>query len=309
MRLETLTAQKEQASRATAAIAWALASDRHLTADSIEGFGARGFGRYKAAVDPLTVADAAALQGFSPFGGAFVNEVDVLALPGRLPAALRMPIGADGAGRLLLGTVEAESPTELDAKAIATIDFALSGTPQKAQATIVLSAEAARATDGQIQAGIRQHLVAAVARRVDALIVTALTAGASAGSTDPGALIAAISGGQPQSPVIIAGWDTIQSWDAGTVRDLQALGIAVVPCGAAAGKAIAVDQSGLLLADAGAVVETARHASIALSDGPGDDAPVTSLFQRNLIALRAERWMSVSVRASAVAYGNLGSPA
>lgn len=299
--------QRELQTKATAAIAWALASDRALTADSLEGFAARGFVRYKAAVDPVT-SDDAALQGFSPFGTAFVGEVDVIALPGRLPAAVRMPIGPAG-GRLLLGTVEASSPEEGVAKPVGTIDFDVSGPPSKAVATIVISAEAARSTDGAIQAGIRAHLVSAAARQVDVLMVTALTAGSPAASTDPGVLLAAISGGQPQSPALIAGWDVILSWDAGTVRDLTALGVPVIPTGAAAGTAIAIDQSGLLLADAGAVIETARHANLAMSDAPGSDAPTTSLWQKNLIALRAERWITIAIRAGAVAFGNAGSPA
>lgn len=308
-----LLMQSEHDRRATAAVAAALCRDSFLTVEPLSTFRRRGFDEYdhlftKAAVDPLT-SDNAGLAG-GPLEQAFMGAVDRASIMDALMSggAVTMPVGPTGAGRILLGTVSGSTPEEQAAKPVMTIDFNVSTAPQKAVAMIVTSAEAARSFDMATQDGIRAHLVSAAAAAVNTRLVAAFTSGTPESSAAVGALLAAVSNGAPRRPAIIGGYAELLALDAGTLRDLDLLNVALLPCAEASGYLIAVDMSGLLLADAGAVVEVARHASLALDD-TGAGEPTFNLFQRNCIAIRAERWFTISLRPDAVAFASTGSPA
>ena len=95
------------------------------------------------------------------------------------------------------------------------------------------------------------------------------------------------------------------------MRDLAALNIPVIPTPAASGVIIAVDVAGLLLDGARIEIATARHANLTLTDGAGGSpaGQVVNLWSRNLIALRAERFIQVAARDGAIAWASTGSPA
>lgn len=292
--------------RATALLAWAVCSDSRVTNDPVGSFADRGWSRYshftKSAVAAVSSTDTAvALQ---PLRTAFVAAVDRLSIFGGLDGALRLPLTA--LARLQVGTVTATEVAEGQIKPIGRFDFELSGTtPTKVEASIVATAEALRSLDPATQAGMSAHLVSAAAAATDVSLIARLTTGSPAASADPGTLLQAISGGAPRRPYLIGSYETLVPL-AGTLRDLRELGVGILVTPAAAGMLIAVDAAGLLLSDGGATVEVSRHADILMDDG-GSPAGTTvvSLWQRNLQAVRAERWIRVDFRADAVAFATV----
>ena len=255
--------------RATAAVALALARDSYLSdVDDIPGeMRRRGFGAFatKAAVDPLVVTDPALVNRGDPIVAAFVGAVDRQSLLGPLQAsgAIVSPLQASESV-IVLGTITGHSVGEGEPKPVSEVALSTAGTPAKAVAMVVITSEAARATSAAIQDGIRAALASAVATEVDAALIDALTAapGSPGPTADVGALLGSISGGAPAKPVIILGWDLIES----DMANWRALGVPILPSGAAAGKMIAVDAARLAIADGGAELVTARHATIALDD-------------------------------------------
>jgi hypothetical protein len=311
-RLTDYTQQIEQERRATAAVALTLCRDSHISdVSDIPGeMRRRGFGSYavKAAVDPLLSTDPA-LQYREPLLTAFIGAVD---RDSRILSALQAagaivsPLPADSS-TILIGTITAHSVNEQSSKPISEIAGDTGGIPIKAVATAVISAEAARAADPRIQDGIRRHLSSKVAAEVDVACVTQLAAvAAPAPSANVGSLLGAISDGQPERPVIFLGWESVGLL-ASELRDWQSMGVVIVPCAAASGQMIAVDARGVGIADRGAELSTARHATLAMTDD-GSGTANFNLFQKNCVGVRAERWFSISIRPDAVAATAAGSP-
>ena len=299
----------ERDARASAALAWTLSCDSYLCADAEASFRSRGYSRYvKSAVDPLLATDPALAGRGGPLESAFVGAVDRASLIGPLMdnGAIAMPL-IPGAAQILLGTITGSSVSEEGAKPVVEAGLDVSGSPSKAVSQIVISAEAARAAAGAVLDGLRAALVSAVAAEVDRVIIAALTSGSpGAASADVGELLAAISGGQPRRPVVVAGFDVLGPI-VETVGDWQALGVTIIPNPAAAGMMVVIDCAGLLLGDGGVQLAVARHASLSM-DSTGAGNPTFSLFQKNAIALRAERFVNISVRPDAVAFASVGSP-
>ncbi len=301
---------KEQQMRATGLLAWAVANDSRISdaTDRLGAFRQRGGSRFiKSSVDPMLTTDTAVSLG--PLQAAFVGLVDAESVLGRLDGAVRIPLGA--AARLQVGTITAAAVAELASKPVMALAFTTAGPGSKVEASIVISSEALRALDAGTQSGITQVLVSACAAAVDRALVAVLTAGSPAGSATPGALLAAVSGGQPRRPYLLGGFDTLLGLDAGTLRDLRELGVGILPTAAASGLLIALDASGLLVSDGPVLVETARHADVLLDDGTGSPAgtSVVSLWQQNLVSVRCERWLRLALRDGAAAYSSTGSPA
>jgi hypothetical protein len=300
--------RKEQEMRASGLVGWALASDSFLSDDAIETFKRRGFSRYlpshltKASVDIVSTADTAI--ALMPLGTAFLGLVDAESVLGRLEGAVRLPYSVTGA-RLQVGTVTAVAVDEGAVRPAMALAFDTTGPPTKVEAQIVLSAEALRSFDPESQSGITRVLVSAVAAAVDRELVAVLTSAAPMAGTI-GDLFAAVSGGQPSRPYLLAGYDMLFSLSAGTLRDLETLGVRVLPTPAAAGVFIALDASGLLIQDAGVEVQTARHATMTLDDGCGGGA-VVSLWQNDLSCPRAEWLVRFTTRAGVVAWSG-GTP-
>ena len=302
-----LTQDFEQKQRATARLAFAVSTDTRLSNanDPLGEFSRRGWSRYapsaKAAVDAITTQDTAV--ALLPLSTAFLREVGQATIDGRLDGALRLPLNA--AARLQVGSVEATEVAEGETKPVVRLTFTAGNAPlQKVVGEIVVSVEALRAFDVQTQSGVRQLLVDALAAASDRVFVAALTAvGTSIGTATAGALLAAISSGAPSRPYLVGGLDELLSLTPGTLRDLRDLNVGILPSPAAQGLLIAVDATGVLIGEAPPDVQTARHASMVLDDG-GSPQFTTSinLWQGNLSAIRAERFVRFTVRPEAVAY-------
>ena len=78
---------------------------------------------------------------------------------------------------------------------------------------------------------------------------------------------------------------------------------------AATTRIIGIDASGLLFVDAGIDLAISEHADIQMDNAPSEpDTASTvriSLFQRNLVSLRAERTLNWKARVDAVAWGTI----
>ena len=254
-----------------------------------------------ATIDPVFSTDTGVELGPQP-KAAFLAQTDRESLVRGLSSP-RFPL--NGAARLQVGTVVAHQVGEAAVKPIGKIEFDLAGPGAKIAATVVLSEETARSLDPATQDGVTAVLTSALARATDVYLVSVLTAGTPTGSATVADLFAAIEA--PRRPVLIGGFDTVLALAAGTVRDLQGLGVQIMTSPAAAGLLIAVDAAGVLISDGDVVVETARHADVLLDDGAGSPSGTTvvSLWQQNLAALRAERWLRVAVRSESVAWATV----
>jgi hypothetical protein len=300
---------KELEHRATARFAAALSVDTFLSSgDLIEGMTRRGCGMYaprsKSAVDVIRTSDTGI--SFPQLDAAVLQRVDDdQSLLGRCPGVTRMPL--TGTARIQITLVAASLVGEGDVKPLSHTTFTEPGPPVKVVTLLVVSADVLR--DPTTQDGLRQVSVSSVRAGTDAAVVSALTSGAPIGSATPGSLLAAISGGQPQQPTLIGGFDTLLSLDAGTIRDLQALGVSVLASSAAAGLLIALDQPGLLIAADEIRIDVARHADVLMDDlNPPGGATTINLFQSNAIGLRCERLLKIGVRPDATAWASVGTP-
>lgn len=291
--------RKEAEQRATALTSWTIASDSYISDDAVRRFRASGFGRYVKTGDVLTSDETGV--SLLPLTAAFVGLTDAESLIGQLTGALHLPLGS--AARLQAGSLAAVVVGENETKPIQSIAFDVVGQPVKLVGQVVISVEAYRSLNAEAQSGIRSVLVSAVSEASDAALLTALSGGTLVGTATPAALLAAISNGAPRKPFIVGGYDMLLTLDAGTIRDLQALGVGVLASGAATGQLFAVDAAGLLVEDGGISVQVARDASMTIN------GTLTNLWQANLACLRAERLVRLTVRAGASAYTGGGSPA
>jgi hypothetical protein len=118
----------------------------------------------------------------------------------------------------------------------------------------------------------------------------------------------ALSGGAPARPVIIVSLQTAMRQLA-TVRDLEAIGVTVIINAAATTRIIGIDASGLLFVDAGLDLAISEQADVQMDSAPSEpDTASTvrvSLFQRDLVSIRAERTLNWKARADAVAWGTV----
>jgi hypothetical protein len=80
------------------------------------------------------------------------------------------------------------------------------------------------------------------------------------------------------------------------------------PASALSPYAIAIDTDGVITADSGITVDGAAHATLQLDDAPGPGVPFTSLWQQDLVAFRAIRYLGWVKRADAVAVLDVGTP-
>jgi hypothetical protein len=305
--LRDSTQQLELRQKALAGISLAVARDTSLANDVDGELVRRGASRYVKAGDVATTGDLGATP--PPASAALAAMINAEDLLGRLVGAIRLPLMMPG--RLQVGSLAAAETAEGAATPVAVLTFGAATKPVEVRGTVVLSNETLLAVDTRTQDSILAMLVAACALASDTHVVGVLTAGSPASSADVGVLLAGISGGRPSKPCLIGGFDSLLGLAPGVLRDLGALGIPVLPCSAAGGLMIAVDAAGVLIGDSGAEVRTAHHATLDLDlsgGSPANPVPV-SLWQSGLTALTGLRYVRVSVRAGAVAYANVGSPA
>ena len=134
------------------------------------------------------------------------------------------------------------------------------------------------------------------------------TSGTPAASSDPGTLLAALSGGAARAPVLFGAYGTLLGLAAGVLRDLRDLGVIVVPVPEAGDYFVMVDAPGVLFADGGVELNTAAHASVDW-DNASPATATFSLWENNCLGIRGERWIRADFRADAVAFASVGSPA
>jgi hypothetical protein len=308
--LKDSTQRLEETQRAGALVALAVARDTRLCADAGDEMRSRGFARFLRTKDVngdlLVSTDPGVAE--APMRAAFLAQVGQQSILGRLTGAVRIPFNESA--RLQVGSIAASVVAEGAVKPIARMAFDVSGPPSKVICQVVVTAEMLRSVDPATQAGITAALESATAAGLDDLLVSVLTAGSVAAGAEPGILLQAISGGRPSKPVLIGGYDVLLSLPGGVLRDLGALGIPVLPCAAASGFLVALDQTGLLIAGGDIIISTARYADIDVDFGGSPaDVRTLNLWTSNLAVLRAEAFVKLAIRSGASAWASTGSPA
>jgi len=302
----------EHLTRVRALIARAIGNDPRLTgpSDRARVLELRGLDRYmpvvKSAELATTAEDVAAY--LAPLGSAVVALVGQASAINKIPGVTHIPI--DGTGRIQAGTISAIRVSESARKPVMLPKFGVPGELSKVSAMVACTMEMMIALDPAAQEAVAKMLISAVTQAFDGEGVAALTAGSPLGSAAVGDLLGAISGGAPVAPVILGGTDALLGLAPGVIRDLQAIGIPVLPCAAATGLLIAIDGAGLVVGAGPVEVSTAGHASLQFSDGASPEGFTwTDLWSNNLVALRAEQFVRFGIRVDAVAYATVGSPA
>jgi hypothetical protein len=299
-----LVQESENSRRAAAAVAWAVCADSRFTEpdERVTRFREKGWGGYAHFVKDAGVMTADD-DGVAALQSGFLAMVEARSWLARVDGIERLSLTDSRA--VQISALTAEVTAEGGLKPTTRLDLSVAGAVVKAAALLVMSAEFLRTADAESQLTIARLLAAATARAMDAELVTLLTAGAPNGSAAIGDLLDVIAGGSPAMPVLLAGYDVLLPL-APSLRDVRDLGVQIVPTAAARGKLILFDAAGVAIADSGAEVQTARDAMITLPGSPGENV---SLFQRNLVAIRGERWFRMAATPTAVAWASTGSPA
>jgi hypothetical protein len=267
------------------------------------------------------ISDLSEATGWSSLAGAFVASLaQVSAFDAMLPAMTRVPPKT----RIFAATTAAAASetSEGRQKGVSKLDLGADGlTMRKATGTLVISIEQLGARG--VMGFVGQELRRALARAVDGIFLAAIT---PAGSPDPTitstnaiadikAALNAMSIGATSRLYIIAapdvavalamatGTDTTLLFPQATVTGGEISGIPVMVSDAlAAGTFMLIDAAAIVVTDEGVNLAEAREASVALDDEPGDGTALISLWQHNLVAIRAERWFGFHVtRDTAVA--------
>lgn len=286
----------------------------------------------KAAVTAGTTTDStwAGPLVVPSLAAAFLGLVRTASLTGRLPGVLnvpfntRVPLQTSGDAYYWVSENAIKPTTKL------AFSTGITLTPTKAEGIVVISRELARlsvpGTEPLFQRALvsgltaftdRQFLdpaVAAVAGKNPASITNAVTPTATGANVDAtvtavlAALFAARPGAtgavvitSPATAARIAG--TGNNPDAkvsgGTVQ-----GVPLVPSEGALTYIIAIDPSGVLIADGGVGVDVSEQADVELNDAPVGTAAsvVTPLWQTNQVAFKVERMINYQAVAGAVQY-------
>ena len=281
----------------------------------------------KALVIPGTTTDAAwggPLAAIRPLADGFLEIVRPLSVIDRLPVR-RVPfntsIGVETAASLSAwvgqGSAKAHS-----ALAFATAIVGIN----KAATTIVVANELLKLIDPTSTIALRDSLARSVAQFVGTefldptkapianvspgSVTNGVTPIAPTGTTgaaltkDIGALIAQFLTlvPDPSRGVLILPPSVAVMLAAATLSQTLSVsggvysGLPVIVSGAAGTTAVAIDADAVLVADDGVLVDVAQHASLQMDSAP--DSPtvaasvITSLWQNNLVALRAERYIA-----------------
>ena len=263
---------------------------------------------------------AAPLAGPKEFREAFLRIVRPLDIVGQLPGVRPVPLNTpvpvwnptspssatwvgQGALKPLVAFSFASAilaPTKIQVGCAVTRELLYLGAPNTAQALRDLLVF-------QVVTGLNEEFIvparAAVAGERPGSVTNAGTTVVTANNpvTDAQAVLAALQAARPTAtPVLIMDPSAAAALIATDKhRDLTLAGgtaygaqVIVAP---AAGKTIAaLDPSALLVADTGMEIDANRHALIALDSAPLSTAAqvLTSAWQANLVALRAERFVS-----------------
>ena len=280
----------------------------------------------KALTAPGTTTDATWAQplvGIKPFVDAFVALARSASLLGRIPGLRTIPFNV----KVPLQTGDAGYTwvKQGDPKPVSKFTFGNGVTlaPTKAAAIIVVTRELVQVGVPGSEQALRDTLISGLTAFTDkSFLDPASTAIAetrpgsvTAGTTpvtatasyaaDVASLLAAFFTGAPNAiePVLIA-----NAAHAAAIRSMNSgggVGVPVIVSEAAGNHTIAMDPSGVFVADAGVDIDISREASIEMVDTPA--APVatsvfTSLFQTNMVGFRTERFVNWTTTPNAVKY-------
>jgi hypothetical protein len=135
-------------------------------------------------------------------------------------------------------------------------------------------------------------------------------------SIDVALVLGAISGGVPSRPCLVFGaaaaraalfsgdpiFSNVGLAGPGSIGTLPTF---TSPSPAIAGLAIAVDKDSVLVADGGIEIESGGEAQLRMDDVPANQAPTISLWQKNLVSLRAIRYLDWQRRTDAIAFTSI----
>ena len=272
----------------------------------------------KSAIAVLDTAGTG-LAPTKPMVQALLAAVDRRSVLGQL-GAIKVPQANVGG---VAQTVSATSywVGEALAKAPSALGFAaLSLTPRKVTTNVIAAEELLRFANVDALALLERAVVSATAAALDVALLDPANAGI-AGVKPPsltnglttipplldfqnqvGQALNAISGGSPSRPTLIVSLQTALRLSAlPNIADY----VKVIVSPAASNKVIAVDADGIAYVDDGGNIDIGAP-DMQLNDVPADPSTattiMTSLWQRDLRAIRVERWVSWAKRADAVAY-------
>jgi hypothetical protein len=274
----------------------------------------------KAAVTPIATGD---MPTSSPAARAFLDIAERTAI---LSRAGFVKVDGGAVASLLVGAPTATWLGEGAPKPVRAMTFNGSTlTPRTLNVMTAVSDELAKLSTPGATGIVMRALSAGLTAALDSALIdpasgavagvrpASLTNGVSpttAGSdlqSSVGAAIAAVSGGAAARPVVIVSAQTAVRLTG--LRDLAEAGIRVLVSPAAANRIIVVDADGVLYVDSGVELQRSINATMVMDDAPpATDVSTTvhvGMFQRNLTAVKATRFVSWIKRPDAVAFVNL----
>jgi HK97 family phage major capsid protein len=282
----------------------------------------------KAAVDVGVITDPQfagdMLSGFNGLSRAFVDSLaNVGVFDAMLPSFRRVPINAQAA--VMSVGASGASAAEGAWKKMSALEVEGSGqlTERKAVAAIVVSNDLLRMLSQDATALLRRELQTAVSLTTDTEAIDALTNGVSPISSlgddavrdDIAAMLQAISIGQGSKVFLLVRSEVAKHMalvmdpagrpafpnmriDGGDVAGITVL----VSDALDVGTLVMVDGSQVAAAGGFVALGTATQSTLRVSSTPDSDEALTSLWQKNLVAIRAERTFGAQrLRDSAVA--------
>jgi hypothetical protein len=273
----------------------------------------------KAAVAPVDLSSA--LAPARRDGAALLGQVDRASPLGRLAA---ITIDGSVTAPIQTGNATASWSGEQSSKPVSALSFnAESLRPLKLTATVVVSRELADLSAPRALTIVERALVSAAASAEGDALLDPTNAGivdvkpksltngvtATTATSDFTANLAAVLGalGSPSRPALILSFGSAVRAQA-AVRDLSDIGVRVIIDAAAGDRLIAVDSDGVLVTTGGIDVVRGQP-DLEMSDTPTSPPTsatvMTSLWHRNLVAIKVERWVSWAVRPGSVAYLDL----
>jgi hypothetical protein len=269
----------------------------------------------KGAVTSLDTSTA--IGALRPSAAAFLGMVNRVSVLGRLAEALRVPPNTHG-------RLQATNPTAMwveegGRKPITSMGFnAMDLAPRKVVSGFAVSAEFTRAVEAPTLDSLTQSLTSAVAVGTDtaafdpsnagsagtpASLTNGATEVASTGDLagDIDALLAAISDGAATAPYVIHTQRAARM--ATMVAGLREQGVRVLRWPNASDLLIAVDATGVAIAEDETRIVVGTQADLLMDDGSSPPSTtVLRLFQANMISVMAERSLNWTVRPGAVAW-------
>jgi HK97 family phage major capsid protein len=281
----------------------------------------------KAFVAPGMATDAAwagPLAPIMPLSDAFLAYARPLSLVGKIPGLRKVPLNVSVAAQTAVGVYSwvGEGVSKPVTKGgFATVTLAIA----KASGIILVTDELLKLISPGSEVALRQELAAGIGQFLDqqfvdptvavgsanpASITNGVTPIAPTGTTaaalvkDVGALIGQFVTNNPDTTSsVLLMTPAIATMLVGATNSLTLTvnggsysGIPVVVSGNVGTRIVALDASAILFADAGVTIDASKHATIQADSTP--DNPVvagtieTSLWQNNLVGLKAERFVN-----------------